>query len=369
MQKTTTDIDIGDYLKLFACTAVMLQTLLGFVLTTTPSATNEIGIGILYNLIKFTAPAFIFGILYTTARKSINAAISYQRYLGQRWHGLFVPTIWWTAIYLLVTPDLQQIGHYHNLRTFLWQFINGNAAPHLWYNTMMLQFILLMPIFLSLGRWAATTPVRGLITAGWTIAIFLAWILFYDLEVFHGPQMTHWYLLDRVFPSFLIYGVFGVLAWQYHEMVNRFLRTWWPIFCLIFLASFYWINIELFRFGSPIKLINAPYYKPSMVLYDLVVISLIASLAIFQIDNHTRVNKVVHILADFAYRAFLSNVFWLYLLWSTFGKQLVIHHLLIGTAILYAGTWMLSFGSAFIIHFIWQRIHLLLPAHQPHPAK
>lgn len=356
----SSDTDIGDYLKLFACTAVMLQTVLAFVLKLTVSETSQIFIGIIYNLIKFTAPAFIFGILYTTTRKTISTG-RYQPYLKQQWHSLFVPTIWWTMIYLLITPDLQQVYHYDDLKTFLWQFVNGNAAPHLWYNTMMLQFILLMPLFWLIGRWCATSTKRGLLVASITTAVYLAWISFYDQEVFHGPQMGHWYLLDRFFLSFLAYGIFGTLAWQYRQAVNRFFRTWWPIGCLIFLGSFYWINNELFQFGFPIKLTNAPYYKPTMVLYDLTVISLIATLAITQLDHRSPVNRVVHLLAVFTYKAFLSNAFWTELLWLAGVKQLVLHHLWLGIATLYLGTWLLSFASAFAIHFVWQKLLVTIP--------
>lgn len=365
MEETTQVTDIGDYLKLFACTAVMLQTILMFVLTTIPSATNQIGIGMTYNLIKFTAPAFIFGILYTTARKTIATPITYRHYLKQQWHSLFIPTILWTTIYLFITPELQQGHHYHNISSLIWQFINGNAAPHLWYNTMMLQFILLMPLMWLIGRWCGSNSRRGSLTAIVSIAGYLLWISFYDTEVFHGPHMMNWYLLDRLFLSFFIYGVLGVLAWQYRKTVDRFFRAWWPIVCLIFLGSFYWTNHELFEFGFPVKLTNAPYYKPSMILYDLSVISLISTLGIFQIDNHSTINKVIHILAEFAYKAFLSNVFWSYLLWYVFGKNLVINHLLIGALVLYTGTWLLSFGSAFAIHLCWQKFCLYTRSYNP----
>lgn len=100
--------DIGDYLKVFACTAVMLQTILGLALQTHPSLAVQAGIGITYNLIKFTAPAFIVGILYTTIRVTGGTNLTYHGYLGQMWHSLFVPTILWTAIYLLAMPGFNR---------------------------------------------------------------------------------------------------------------------------------------------------------------------------------------------------------------------------------------------------------------------
>lgn len=135
--------DVGDYLKLGACTAVMAQPILTDALASGPSIATQTGIGVVYNLVKYTAPAFIFGILYTTTRLTLNqTALTYTDYLRQQWHALFIPTIWWTMIYLILMPQLQQGSQCHDWRGFFWQFVNGNAAPHLWYNTMMLQFII-----------------------------------------------------------------------------------------------------------------------------------------------------------------------------------------------------------------------------------
>ena len=33
--------------------------------------------------------------------------------------------------------------------------------------------------------------------------LYLGWLIFYDIEVFHGPHQNNWYLLDRVFISFI----------------------------------------------------------------------------------------------------------------------------------------------------------------------
>lgn len=106
MEKPAQRPDIGDYLKLVSCCAVMLQTILAFALTEHPSETHQFDIGIIYNLIKFTAPAFIFAILFTTSRLTMTPQITYGTYLKQQWHATFAPTILWTGVYLIVTPEL-----------------------------------------------------------------------------------------------------------------------------------------------------------------------------------------------------------------------------------------------------------------------
>ncbi|WHO85533.1 hypothetical protein [Limosilactobacillus oris] len=131
--------DIGDFEKLMAVTTVMTQSVITFLLPATHAIGQQFFLGGIYELIKFSAPAFIFGIVYSTVRTHPDAHLrDYPRFMLNRWHLLFVPSILWTTVYLLVLPQLQQHRHYYNWTSFAWQFINGNAAPHLWYNVMML---------------------------------------------------------------------------------------------------------------------------------------------------------------------------------------------------------------------------------------
>ncbi|WP_119327407.1 acyltransferase [Companilactobacillus musae] len=353
---TTSPTDIGDYMKVFACTAVMMQTVLSLVLTTNPAFNYQTAIGIIYNLVKFTAPAFIFGILYTTTRTTNqNTLHNYGGYLKKQWSALFVPTIWWTLAYLLIFPNVQQVNKFNSIGTFAWNFVNGNAAPHLWYNTMMLQFIILMPFFWALAHWVKNNSLRAILTIIITTILFSAWIIFYDLEVFHGIHQTDWYLLDRIFISFVIYGIFGVLAWMFRKQFEKFLKKAFPILSILILGIFYWTNKELFAFGYPINLGNAPYYKPSMTIYALLVIGLVATLAIHHINNNSKALPVFHFLATYAYRAYLSNVFWLQIIWRLIGKNLVPINPILTIIICYLLTWVLSFASAYYFHLIWTK--------------
>lgn len=344
-------------MKVFACTAVMMQTVLSLVLTTDPNFHDQTVIGFIYNLVKFTAPAFIFGILYTTTRTTNqNTWNNYGSYMRKQWSALFIPTIWWTLTYLLAFPNVQQVRSFTDIKSFAWNFINGNAAPHLWYNTMMLQFIIVMPFFWTLSHWVKNSPKRGLLTIFITTVFFAGWIHFYDIQVFHGPNEQNWYLLDRIFISFIIYGVFGVLAWMFRDKFATFIKQTLPYLIIIFLASYFWTNNELFHFGYPIKLTNAPYYKPSMTIYALAVISLIAALAIHHINSNSKALPIFHFLATYAYRAYLANVFWLEIIWRLGGKDIAATNPILAIIICYILTWGLSFTSAYGFHIAWLKI-------------
>ena len=355
--------DIGDYLKVFACTAVMSQPIMSIINNMHQSQQTQVGFGILYNLVKYTAPAFIFGILYTTIRTSdLNGHFSYFKHLQKNWSNLFVPTIWWTLIYLLGMPWLQQENKFNSFGTFCWQFINGNAAPHLWYNTMMLQFIILMPFFWLISRYVRNNIKRGFAVAIVTLILYLSWLAFYDYYVFHGVHQNDWYLLDRVFISFFIYAVFGGLAWQFRSYFNEFITKFWWLIVVIFILCFIWTNYELSQFGYPLNFYNAPYYKPSMTFYCLAVICLIAAFCLYQVRKR-QINslKIFHFLAIYAYRAYLANVFWNQLIWHGLNMQ---YHAKFHPFLTLFGcwllTWILSFSSAYLLHMWWTKVKKMI---------
>lgn len=355
--------DIGDYLKVFACTAVMSQPIMSLIINLPQSQQTQVGFGILYNLVKYTAPAFIFGILYTTIRTSdLNGHFSYFKHLQKNWSNLFVPTIWWTLIYLLGMPWLQQGNKFNSFGTFCWQFINGNAAPHLWYNTMMLQFIILMTFFWLISRYVRNNIKRGFAVAIVTLILYLGWLAFYDYYVFHGVHQNDWYLLDRVFISFFIYAVFGGLAWQFRSYFNEFITKFWWLIVVIFILCFIWTNYELSQFGYPLNFYNAPYYKPSMTFYCLAVICLIAAFCLYQVRKR-QINslKIFHFLAIYAYRAYLANVFWNQLIWHGLNMQ---YHAKFHPFLTLFGcwllTWILSFSSAYLLHMWWTKVKKMI---------
>lgn len=355
--------DIGDYLKVFACSAVISQPIMSLVMDVEQPVHTQDVFGVFYNLVKYTAPAFIFGILYTTIRTNNEKnSFSYAKHMQTNWSNLFVPTIWWTLIYLVGMPWLQQVNHFNNLGSFCWQFINGNAAPHLWYNTMMLQFIILMPLFWGLSRYVGHNLTRGIWIAVITFVLYFVWLWFYDYNVFHGMHEHDWYLLDRIFISFFIYGVYGVLAWRLRGYYNQLVTKFWWVITILFIACFIWTNVELHKFGYPINFNNAPYYKPSMTLYCLAVIALISAFCLHQVRKNSQTSlKVFHFLATYAYRAYLSNVFWNQLVWRGLNMQYhaIYHPFLTFFGILLL-TWILSFTSAYCLHVWWTKTKSLI---------
>ncbi|WP_297819495.1 acyltransferase [uncultured Lactobacillus sp.] len=354
--KVNQKTDIGDYLKVFACSAVISQPIMSKIMAHAQTQQTQDIFAVLYNLVKYTAPAFIFGILYTTIRiHRTQNSFSYPHYLKTNWRNLFIPTILWTSIYLLFMPYLQQKSHYHNLSTFCWQFINGNAAPHLWYNTMMLQFIILMPLFYKLSIYIGHNAQHAVISAILTFIVYFAWLAFYDYFIFHGPHQNDWYLSDRIFISFLIYAIYGVLAWNMRNFYNKFVLKYFWLIMIFLIICLIWTTSELERYGHPINFNNAPYYKPSMTFYCLAVICLVSAFYLYQLKNK-KIKSLTsfHFLASYAYRAYLSNVFWLEIIWNIIRtKALISSYPVLCLLLTWILTWLASFSSAYLFHVLW----------------
>ncbi|WEV43393.1 acyltransferase family protein [Lactobacillus sp. ESL0684] len=359
--ETQSEADVGDYLKVFACTAVMLQSILSFILNSNLTKSTQITIGLIFNLVKFTAPAFIFGILYTSIRTSQKQLqFNYHSYLSQQLHNLFIPTILWTCWYLLVMPQLQQHGQFTNWQTWLKQFFSGNAAPHLWYSCMMLQFIIFYPLFLKLITWVNHSSKKCSLVISLAIIGQLLWLVIYRQLVFQGNTVSSWYWLDRLGISFLIYGILGSLAGHFRQQFSQLIKRFSPVIILVWIIAYWWINHQLLQYGMPIKLEHATYYQVSTTLYDLATICLIALLAFNQISHSRPWLRLIHFLATYAYRAFLGHIFWLELLWLNLEKIFSKLNPLLNILILTILTWLLSFACAIMLHVISQKIKIVL---------
>lgn len=75
-------INVSDFQKVSAVTAVMMQTILSFALANSHSATNTAFLGTFYVIVKYTAPMFIFAIVYNMVKTSQH--LSYWEFLKEK---------------------------------------------------------------------------------------------------------------------------------------------------------------------------------------------------------------------------------------------------------------------------------------------
>ena len=102
--------------------------------------------GMLFNLAKFSAPAFIFIVGFHLIRLYTKQLV-YREYIYEKAAHLLIPYFFWSILYLLTTNDVI------TLQGGIKSLLLGTAAPHLWYVIMMFQFYLLFPLLCTLFYW------------------------------------------------------------------------------------------------------------------------------------------------------------------------------------------------------------------------
>lgn len=125
----------------------------------------------------------------------------------------------------------------------------------------------------------------------------------------------------------------------------------WGSAVVIWCVLFYYVTLNFFNYGTPVKLDNAPYYLPSMIFYNLSSITLIATVAMYMQKFRNQWLPLVHWVALYAHRAYLSHVFWLYWSWQLLNHWSII--LMVKFPLLILMTVFLSFMSAYGFHLLW----------------
>lgn len=314
-------INESDILKVFAVCGAIMQSVLGVFLKHAHNEADMALLGVLYNLVKYTAPVFIFAIVYGMVKG--NQHTKPAHFYKEKFSELVVPYFLWATASLIFFPDLQVNRPVTSFWTLVESYVVGNSSPQYWYTVMMLQFQVLMPVIIYVCYKFLAKPSRVIPTLVVSFIAFAAWLWFYDTYVFHGAYEISLRYLDRFFVSYFIYALLGGIAWVYKDRFDGVLRRLQFLFIPAALLLLIWTNQEFFGFGfNGMSFGNLIYLKPSMTLYSLVIIFLIYMLARHLIHLGSRSLPYYKWLSTYAYRAFTANVFILTIVLRMFGGLL-----------------------------------------------
>lgn len=318
---TNININESDILKVFAVSGAILQSALGMLLKHAHTNTDMALLGIIFNLVKFTAPVFIFAIVYGMVKHNQHTKASH--FYKEKFNELVIPYFLWATASLIFFPEIQLNEPVTSFWTLIQSYVLGNASSQYWYTVMMLQFQLLMPVLIFVCYKYLAKPSRVIPLLIVSFLVFGVWVWMYYTLVFNGPYANSLRYLDRFFVSYFIYALLGGIAWVYKErfdgMIGRIQFFLIPAMFLILI----WTNREFFSFGfEDMSFSNLIYLKPSMTLYSLVVIFLIHMLGRHLISINSRSLPYYKWLSTYAYRAFTANVFMLVVIMRLFGDLL-----------------------------------------------
>lgn len=328
-----------DYIRVLAILAVVL------IHTTTrtleASKFNLMGFPLtifLNQIARFAVPIF-FLISGFVLEISSTDNLSYLSFLKKRLSRIFIPYVFWSAIYYLLI-------YTQNHENFLLVLLKGDASYQLYFIPTLFIFYLIFPLLHRIYNFISN---KWLFVFLFISQIFLLYRDYFVEEFrFAGP----------IHIAILAYFVFiaGMVAARHIDAIKRFVNKWKFVLIPAVIVSGIFIFAEgLTRFLKTGNFLS--YYsqwRPSTLIYTI----LLGLVLFYLFEIKTFQFKYVEKLSRLSFLVFLIHVIVLELSWTVYGKSLfalmggsVIGKILFDP-VFFGTTVGLSFAIAFIIHKI-----------------
>lgn len=256
MKRKITEVSVYEF---FMCMFVILIHLLSEGVDVFPKwSFASILFSSLTRLATFAVPGFVFTSgLKLFYKYGERKHFPYPRFLWDRVKKIIIPYCVAILIYYLVFTfgmgiyqfDWEQLGYF---------LISGNISAQFYFVILILQFYLLMPVWIYFSR--AKSKVFG----GILIVLALALTILFRM---YFPYTDG---IHKVFPSYLIFWVLGMYAGLYYERFEQFLKDGkliinigWLVLAITHCALSY------MQFGGMIRYEVAPFVVVLFCLFSI----------------------------------------------------------------------------------------------------
>lgn len=221
-------LDYLDWFRVLACVAVVtIHVTASAIGAYQAKSLPQILVTILNGWMLFAVPAFIAISGYTFMAVYEGKDLSFKTFFKKRVTAILIPYIAWNLFYNFY---VLRIGNQpFVLNTLLYNLATGKAFYHLYFMPLIFQFYLLF------------IPLKKLVDR-----ISWPWILI-GTFVFHyfytKGLKPHILLSDRVFMSYLVFYMCGMLLGKYHLSVIKNIKYWiFPAFIGYGISEFFYIT-------------------------------------------------------------------------------------------------------------------------------
>lgn len=294
-----------DVLRTAAFAAVAVQHILGaYARRYDIGPSEKVVIAASFELFRFAVPLFVmlFGAaLFYVYRESPR----YLPYLGKRVRQLVLPYAIWTAVYLWYAEKPV------TLRSVARGMVYGDASYHLWYVTMILQFVVLVPLFFAarngLRRYGTTR--RRMVVA--SVVLLGAWLLLLAFRPSDG--LAHQILVTWRTRGFLLwtgYFALGALCGSFPDAFAAWARRLVVpagLVCAGALGYAMWLSVRAVYREGAVNFNCVSYFSPGYAVLTMVTILFFYGVAEW-LARGRMVQQVCGFVGRHSYEAYLAHV-------------------------------------------------------------
>ncbi len=294
-----------DVLRTAAFAAVAVQHILGaYARRYDIGSSEKVIIAVSFEPLRFAVPLFVmlFGAaLFYVYREPPR----YVPYLAKRVRQLVLPYAVWTAVYLWYAEKPV------TLRGVARGMVYGDASYHLWYVTMILQFVVLVPLFFAVrnGLRRYCTTKRRMIVAP---AVLLgAWLVLLACRPSDG--WAHQILVTWRTRGFLLwtgYFALGALCGLSPEVFAKWARRLIVPAGLISVGAVgyaMWLSVRTVYQEGVVDFNRVSYFSPVYAVLTMVTILFLYGAAEW-LTRWRTVQRVCGFVGKHSYEAYLAHV-------------------------------------------------------------
>ena len=294
-----------DVLRTAAFAAVAVQHILGaYARRYDIGSSEKVIIAASFEPLRFAVPLFVmlFGAaLFYVYREPPR----YVPYLAKRVRQLVLPYAIWTAVYLWYAEKPV------TLRGVVRGMVYGDAGYHLWYVTMILQFVVLVPLFFAVRnglRRCCTTQRRMLVAS---VALLGAWLLLLACRPSDG--LAHQLLVTWRTRGFLLwtgYFALGALCGLFPEAFAAWARRLIVPAGVISVGAVgyaMWLSVRTVYQEGAVNFNCVSYFSPGYAVLTMVTILFLYGVAEWMARWRV-VQRVCGFVGKHSYEAYLAHV-------------------------------------------------------------
>lgn len=294
-----------DVLRTAAFAAVAVQHILGaYARRYDIGSSEKVMIAASFEPLRFAVPLFVmlFGAaLFYVYREPPR----YASYLVKRARQLVLPYAIWTAVYLWYAEKPV------TLRGVARGMVYGDASYHLWYVTMILQFVVLVPLF-----FAARNGLRRCCTTRWrmivvSVVLLGIWLLLLAFRPSDG--LAHQILVTWRTRGFLLwtgYFALGALCGLFPDAFAAWARRLLlpaGLICAGAIGYAMWLSVRAVYQEGEVNFNCVSYFSPGYAVLTMVTILFIYGVA-ERLVRWRAVQRICGFVGRHSYEAYLAHV-------------------------------------------------------------